>query len=76
VSYAQDILGDDALFRRARLQEEIFRDEEKAMELYQELLIRYPGSVYTIDARRRFRYLRGDIEKLPEEDIFFYKLDQ
>jgi len=60
IAYSEDILGDDALFRRARLHEEIFLDEEKAMELYQELLIRYPGSVYTIEARKRFRILRGD----------------
>lgn len=59
-SYADDILGDDALFRRAQLQEEIFKNEDKAMELYRELLTRYPGSVYTVVARKKFRELRGD----------------
>ncbi len=60
LSYPDDILGDDALFRRAQLQEEAFGNTEKAMELYRELLIRYPGSVYTMEARRKFRNLRGD----------------
>lgn len=60
INYPDDILGDDALFRRAQLQEEIFLDEEKAMELYQEILISYPGSVYTVGARKKFRALRGD----------------
>ncbi|MEN8224999.1 MAG: tetratricopeptide repeat protein [Bacteroidota bacterium] len=59
-SYPDDILGDDALYSRAQLYEEIFTDEQKAMELYQELLTNYPGSIYTIDARRRFRGIRGD----------------
>jgi tetratricopeptide (TPR) repeat protein len=59
-SYPDDILGDDALFRRAQLQEEIFKDEEQAMTLYREILTRYPGSVYTIVARKKFREMRGD----------------
>ncbi|NQT78171.1 MAG: tetratricopeptide repeat protein [Bacteroidetes bacterium] len=59
-AYPDDILGDDALYRRAKLQEDIFIDELKAMELYQELLTRYPGSIYTIEARGKFRNLRGD----------------
>jgi tetratricopeptide (TPR) repeat protein len=60
MEYADDILADDALFRRARLNEEVFEDSTKAMELYQHLLKYYPGSIYTIEARKRFRELRGD----------------
>ncbi|HSG68245.1 MAG TPA: tetratricopeptide repeat protein, partial [Bacteroidales bacterium] len=60
ISYPDDILGDDALYRRARLQQEIFKDSSTAMALYQELLTNYPGSIFTIDARKRFRALRGD----------------
>ena len=60
ISYPDDILGDDALFRRAQLQEEIFHNETQAMELYQKLLTEYPGSIFTIEARKRFRTLRGD----------------
>jgi tetratricopeptide (TPR) repeat protein len=59
-TYPDDILGDDALFLRAQLNEEIFLDEDMAMALYQELLLKYPGSIYTIEARKRFRALRGD----------------
>ncbi|MCK5765863.1 MAG: tetratricopeptide repeat protein [Bacteroidales bacterium] len=60
IAYPGDILGDDALYRRAQLHEEVFNDREKAMELYQELLTQYPGSIYTVEARRKFRGLRGD----------------
>ena len=70
--YPDDILGDDALYTRARLHEEIFKDEQMAMNLYQQLLTNYPGSIYTIDTRKRFRYLRGDTdEPILEEDRFF-----
>lgn len=60
LSYPDDILADDALYKRARLHEEVLNDPPQAMELYQELLLKYPGSVYTMDARRKFRKLRGD----------------
>jgi len=74
--YPDDILGDDALYTRARLQEEIFQDKNMAMDLYQQLLTNHPGSIYTIDTRKRFRYLRGDTEEpVSEEDRFFYNLD-
>jgi tetratricopeptide (TPR) repeat protein len=59
--YPDDILADDALFRRAELQERKLKDKAKAMELYQELLTRYPGSLFVVEARKRFRSLRGDI---------------
>jgi len=36
------------------------KDKEKAMAAYQELLVKYPGSLFTVDARKRFRALRGD----------------
>ncbi len=59
--YPEDILADDALFYRAELQEKKVKDITKAMELYQELLTKYPGSLYVVEARKRFRSLRGDV---------------
>jgi len=59
--YPDDILGDDALFKRAELNENQLKNPAKAMELYSELMLKYPGSIYTIEARKRFRYLRGDV---------------
>ncbi|GIV34932.1 MAG: hypothetical protein KatS3mg031_2467 [Chitinophagales bacterium] len=58
--YANDLLGDDALFKLAELQETVFQDKEKAMQLYQQLLFNYKDSIYLIEARKRFRKLRGD----------------
>lgn len=56
----KDITADDALFRLAEMNERIFNDSAKAMELYEKLIIDYPGSLYVIEARKRFRALRGD----------------
>ncbi len=63
--YAEDLLGDDALFALAQLEEEEFKNEEKAMELYKALLTNYPSSLFVVEARKRFRALRGD--QLEEE---------
>ena len=59
-NYGTDILGDDALFKLADLNENQFKNTDKAKELYQELLEKYPGSLYVVEARKRFRKLRGD----------------
>ncbi|TAH42806.1 MAG: tetratricopeptide repeat protein [Bacteroidetes bacterium] len=59
--YPEDILADDALFHQAELYEKKFKDSSKAMNLYQELLTKYPGSLFVVEARKRFRSLRGDV---------------
>lgn len=59
--HGDDILGDDALFKLADLNENQFKNLEKAKELYQQLMEQYPGSLYVVEARKRFRKLRGDI---------------
>lgn len=55
-----EILGDDALFLTALIQEEDLQDKAKAMELYTALLKKFPGSIYVAESRNRFRELRGD----------------
>jgi tetratricopeptide (TPR) repeat protein len=60
-AYGEDIYGDDALFKMAEIYQFNLKDIEKAKTLYQEVLIKYPSSVYTVEARKRFRKLRGDV---------------
>lgn len=60
-NYGTDILGDDALFTMAKLNEEKLNNKEEAMKLYQLLLEKFPGSIYVSDSRKRFRILRGDV---------------
>jgi hypothetical protein len=59
-NYKTGILADNALFRRAELQAEAMNNKTVAMELYQQLMLDYPGSLFTTEARKRFRQLRGD----------------
>ena len=59
-NYPEDILADDALFNMGNLMEVVVKDKTKAQELYQDLLTKYPGSLYVVEARKRFRALRGD----------------
>ena len=59
--YPTDLYGDDALFKEAELYERFLNDKEKAKQLYQDILVKYPGSIYVVDARKRYRDLRGDI---------------
>lgn len=60
LNYGDDILGDDAVFKLAELYEKKLNDAEKAKKLYQDVLLNYPGSLYTVEARKRYRKMRGD----------------
>jgi tetratricopeptide (TPR) repeat protein len=55
-----NILADNALFKSAVLNQENLNNPDKALELYQQILTDYPGSIFTIEARKRLRALRGD----------------
>jgi len=58
--YPTELYGDDAQFKLAELYEKKFIDIEKAKQAYQDVLTKYPGSIYVVEARKRFRKLRGD----------------
>lgn len=58
--YSDDLYGDDAQFKLAELYEKKLNDIEKAKAAYQEVLTKYPGSIYNVEARKRYRILRGD----------------
>ncbi len=58
--YPDGILADESVMQAGMLNEKQLNNKEKAMELYQELLDKYPGSIFVPDARKNFRILRGD----------------
>lgn len=58
--YGYDILADDALFYLGQLYENQLKDKDKAMATYEKLLLEHTDSVFTTEARKRFRTLRGD----------------
>ena len=60
VSY-NDLLVDDALMELAKIYENVLLKPEKAISYYEKLVLDFPGSVYTVQARQRYRILRGDV---------------
>ena len=59
-NFPEEIRADNSLFELAELYETHLGDIEKAKELYQTLFLDYSGSTFAVEARKRFRILRGD----------------
>lgn len=59
--YGDEVYGDDALFAIAGIYQDKLNDSEKAKTTLQDFLTKYPGSVYSVEARKRLRKLRGDV---------------
>ncbi|MFN8309454.1 MAG: tetratricopeptide repeat protein [Chitinophagales bacterium] len=59
-NFGKDLKGDDATFLLAEINERELHNTERAKELYKSILTDYPSSLLTIEARKRFRVLRGD----------------
>ena len=58
--YPTGLYGDNAQMQLALLYENDLKDVTKASEAYSDMLTKYPGSVFTVEARKRYRMLRGD----------------
>lgn len=58
--YPSEILADDALYKIAEIYQFSLQNKDQAMVYYQKLMEEYPGSLYVVEARKRFRTLRGD----------------
>ena len=59
-NYRDEILADDAYYYLAEIYETHLAQPEKAKELYENILFNHEDSIYFIEARKRFRMLRGD----------------
>ncbi|MCB0616813.1 MAG: tetratricopeptide repeat protein, partial [Phaeodactylibacter sp.] len=58
--HKEEIRADNALYELAQLYEKQLNNKEKAMALYETLFIDYSGSTFAVEARKRYRVLRGD----------------
>ena len=58
--YGTEILGDDAFYKKAVILSDYIGDKQRALESMIEFLKKYPGSMYSAEARTRVRKLRGD----------------
>jgi len=59
-NYKDEILADNALFTLAELYVNHLAEPEKAKELYERIIFNYQDSIYFIEARKKYRALRGD----------------
>lgn len=59
-NYSTELWGDNAIFMLADIYETRLDQPEKARELFQKIISDFPGSIFVIEARKRFRQLRGD----------------
>ncbi|HWW39944.1 tetratricopeptide repeat protein [Pedobacter sp.] len=58
--HPESLWADDALFILAGLYQDQLAQPEEAKKLFQKLISDFPGSMYTIEARKFYRKLRGD----------------
>ncbi len=56
----QSFLADDIYFMLADIYNSEIKDEEKAKTYYQKIIFEYPSSIYLVEARKKFRRIRGD----------------
>ncbi|MFO7744565.1 MAG: tetratricopeptide repeat protein [Psychroflexus sp.] len=58
--YGDQILADNANFLLGKLYMERLNEPEKAKKYFETLIFNHPDSIYFVEARQRFRKLRGD----------------
>lgn len=60
-NFGTDILADNALFYLGDIYQYFLKDDEKAKGFYEKIILDYKDSTFSIEARKRYRKLRGDI---------------
>jgi tetratricopeptide (TPR) repeat protein len=58
---ADGILVDDSYYLLAEIYKNNIKDPEKASEYYQKIIFDKPSSIYLVNARKKYRELRGDV---------------
>lgn len=59
-NYRDGILIDDAYYHLAEIYQKQLNLPEKAKQLYEQIIFNHADSIYFVEARKRFRLLRGD----------------
>ncbi|MCP9198989.1 tetratricopeptide repeat protein [Gramella sp. GC03-9] len=58
--YGDDILADNATYFLAELYANQLQDPEKAKNYYEQIIFNFADSIYFVEARKKYRMLRGD----------------
>ncbi|MCM8570990.1 tetratricopeptide repeat protein [Gramella jeungdoensis] len=59
-SFGEDILADNAYYFLAELYANQLHDPEKAKSYYEQIIFNFADSIYFVEARKKYRMLRGD----------------
>ena len=60
--FPEDILTDNALYELGKLYEEKLLQPDKAVEMYEKLIFDHSGSLFVVDARKRYTKLKDQVE--------------
>ncbi len=69
-NHSFDILADNSLINLAYLLEFKLKDTAQAKKIYRKIIINHSGSLFINEARKRYRFLRGDIYN--KQDDYYY----
>ena len=58
--YPESILMDDTFYQLAELYSSRLNENEKAKKMYERIIFEHPSSIYLVEARKKYRKLRGD----------------
>ncbi|MEM9678707.1 MAG: tetratricopeptide repeat protein, partial [Bacteroidota bacterium] len=58
--YREDILADDAYYYLGKLYNNVLGRPEDAKPLYEKIIFEHEDSIYFVEARKKYRMLRGD----------------
>jgi tetratricopeptide (TPR) repeat protein len=60
LNHKDGIYIDEALYFSAEIYADNLKDNEKAKPLYEQVILNHEDSIYSVDARKKYRQLRGD----------------
>ena len=60
-NYRDGVLADDAIYYLARLYDGVLNQPQQAKALYEQILFDHEDSIYLVEARKRYRAMRGDL---------------
>ena len=56
-TYFDDILADNAVYRLGVIYDDVLDDDEEARKMYEHLIFNYSGSLFVVEARKRYNSL-------------------
>ncbi len=62
--FGQDILADNAIYQLAHLYQHSLNQPAKALEMYEKLIFNYSGSLFVVEARKRYKILKVQLESV------------